>query len=315
MVEKMKKRTIINVICLSLALSLIISSTLILKNFFDNNFLMTGYSIQLENLMIDSSKMNSNILSDMRFNHNNISYNIDENCTPEKISRIEYAFRILESQVGILSFYSIENQDADIDITCSDESFSTSGEEGDIITGRGGPEKYINSTVYPIIIKGRLVLYRVADCDYPIVELHEMLHVFGFGHSNESSDVLYPYLDCSQRISNLTVQSLKELYSVPARPELYFSNISLVRYNRYVNFSGSVINVGLEVAENTSITLTSGNDKLGNFELGNIGFGVISNIFVYNLKLPSSSPREINFTIFSYSSEYSNSNNVESIFV
>ena len=48
----------------------------------------------------------------MKFNHNHISYRIEKECNEEKASRMKEAFRILQEEVGVISFYEAESVNA-----------------------------------------------------------------------------------------------------------------------------------------------------------------------------------------------------------
>ena len=100
----------------------------------------------------------------------------------------------LKDKVGIISFYSVADN-PDIEISCSDTTrYST--EKDTIIPGEGGTKGSIQTGKYTVITSGIILLYgdkRNIECDWPIVELHELLHAFGFDHSPDKNSLMFQY--------------------------------------------------------------------------------------------------------------------------
>jgi len=252
----------------------------------------------------------SQFYPNMRFNHNDISYYIEEGCNGYKVPNIKEAFAIIRQETDfILDFHQVyDDKESDILIGCSPDSFER--EENLFIVGEGGPTRIVNSTLYPIILKGKVLLYNESACEKPITELHELLHVFGFDHINDSSKVMYPYVNCNQDINPNLSEFLKELYSIEPMAELYISNISANKSGRYFNFDILLKNKGMIDAKDVDLYVYSEEELLERFELGNIEFGGGKSFYVRNLLLPNRDTSKIIIKINSRTQEQDDKNNV-----
>jgi hypothetical protein len=261
------------------------------------------FNISKNNNLINVSEINApaeitQFTPNLRFNHNNISYYYSSDCNEERRLRMNEAFDILQNDTEIISFYSIDNPNsADIKIGCSEAEMLQ--EKNLFIAGEGGPKEYVNTTIYPVILKGDIFLYKQSSCEEPIVELHELLHVFGFDHISNSKYIMYPIVNCDQKLSQGHIQYLVSLYSIEPLPDSYFDYANVTKSGRYLDFNLIVNNRGMIHDENVSIDLYSGNDKIGNFSLGEVNFGAGKNFYVQNFKLPSRNVNNIEFRIVS----------------
>ena len=244
----------------------------------------------------------------MRFNHNNISYFVLD-CSDEKITRLERAFSIINNETQIISFYEAENEkEADIRVGCTKNSFQT--EENTFVAGEGGPTSFMRLEPYSIIIKGKVVLYKEESCDYPITELHELFHVFGFDHVNKSDTIMYPYVDYKQKIDPELISMIKAIYSIEPKAELYFSNVSSIKRGIYLDYTLEVNNDGLIDAKNVKLDINSDKGKVESSKLKNLGYGTGQKLWTTNMKLPSLDVKKIIFRISSDTPEYNTDNNV-----
>lgn len=263
--------------------------------------------------VVNASSELKQFVTNMRFNHNELKYFIEDSCQEDKRQRFLDALKIIEVETGIISFEEVNAEtNSDIDVGCSKDSFET--EENVFIAGEGGPTKYLNLSWYSIILKGKVMLYGKSSCDYPITELHELFHVFGFDHINNKSIIMYPYVDCKQRINPELIESLKILYSVAPASELYFSNASFIKTGVYLNFSVEIKNEGLIDAQDVLLDVKERNGEvIKTFELENISIGSTQKFYVSYLKLPSVNTREIDLLIKTNTKEFNQKNNLISV--
>ncbi len=258
---------------------------------------------------VNASSEVKQFVQNMRFNHNDLSYSFNTSCSEEQKQRIEQAFLIIHQKTAIISFYQT-NQNPDIDIVCSEDIIEK--QENTFLAGEGGPTQFINNTLYPLISKGMILLYKQKDnsekCDEPLVELHELLHVFGFEHLNDSSSIMYPYLSCDQKLNPEFITYLIKLYSIEPKAELFFRNITAVKSGRYLNFEVSIENKGMINAKNITLRI-SAPQSIKDFDFNEIEPGSYKKLTVENLKLPSRSTNEATFSIVSNTKEYYTDNN------
>jgi len=236
----------------------------------------------------------------MKFNHNSISYNIDIQCDEEKRNRMLEAFNELEERVGIISFYPASNN-PDIEVSCSEDSKHLIKEDY-FIAGEGGAKEIIQTGRYNVITQGIILLHtnpqRAKECDWPNIELHELLHVFGFAHSSNSNSLMYPYLEsCNQKLDEAIIDDLKKLYSEDNLADLYFEQASAVEKGRYLDFNITVKNSGVIDADSVSLTVLDSGNKVDEFDLKDIAFGAGVSFYVENLKLKSRSSKDIELVI------------------
>jgi len=244
----------------------------------------------------------------MRFNHNEISFFISFDCSDLEKLKLLNAFLILTNETEVLTFYPTDEVSADILVSCSPSSFKQ--EKSIFVSGEGGPTRIVNTTLYPIITKGKIMLYNETTCSKPITELHELLHVFGFEHINDSRKIMYPYLGCNQTPDKDMIELLKELYSIEPLPELSLSNVESVKVGYYLNFTVQISNEGLVDAEDVILEVDADGSKVKSFYLGLIAFGTAKTFYVSNLGLPSKNVKIITLEAKSNQKEYSYENNV-----
>lgn len=246
--------------------------------------------------------------SNMRFAKRDLGYFIDFSCDSNKIKRFQEALEIITEQTGIITFYPIEESKADILVGCSEDSYEQ--EKNVFISGEGGPTSYLNLSFYPMVIKGKVLLYNQDTCDYPVTEIHELFHVFGFEHINDPKLIMYPYVDCNQKINPDVITELIKLYSIESLPELYFENVSATKRGVYLDFHVQINNEGLIDSENTTMNIFADNKKIKTIEFDKIEVGVSQVYSIENLLLPSKNVNQIKFVVASNSEEYNPENNI-----
>jgi|SRR3989338_4513603 len=247
-------------------------------------------------------------IPNMRFKTGHITYYIQDNCDDSKKLRFLKALSTIDEQTEVLSFYESINESADIVVSCSKNANQENKNE--FVAGEGGPTKYLDLSFYPLILRGDVILYKTDDCDRPITELHELFHVFGFEHINNSKLIMYPYINCEQEINSNLTTKLKELYSIPNLPEIYFENVSAQAVNGYINFTMDVLNQGLDDARNPILEVYVDGKNIDEEYLETIVVGTGQKFSMKNLKLPSNSVTNIKFNLVLSQEEYNKDNNL-----
>ncbi|VVB80265.1 Matrixin [uncultured archaeon] len=260
---------------------------------------------------VNASSTVTQFVPNMRFAKSDLSYFFYPGCSQDKETRMKEAFSTISSQTGIITFTEKTTlQEADIKIFCSEVQKEVKPNQ--FIAGEGGPDEFLNLSLYPLIVSGEIYLYDTLyrdKCDYPLVELHELLHVFGFDHVNKKSSVLYPYYSCGQQLDSSIVNELIRIYSITPKAELHFVNASASKHGIYLDFKTPVENRGLIEAENVTIVLYSQGKEIANFDMGNISPGTTKSITIQNQILPSRSTSEIEFSTISNTQEYFSEDN------
>ncbi len=127
--------------------------------------------------------------------------------------RINKAFNeITNATKGIVSFKRLNEQESgeDITINCSNKVEVQNAEVGTSTAGLAGPTLIGNK-----IIHGQITFYPYQNCGtYPDTELHEILHVFGFGHNETNRlSLMYPtILKCDGKFDNDIKEELIRIY-------------------------------------------------------------------------------------------------------
>jgi len=230
----------------------------------------------------------------MRFNHLPITYNIDPLCSEEKKKNMMDAMNLLTEKADLYFKQLNEENKADIIIACGEKYH----EEGKSLftAGEGGPTLVVNTTSYSVIVKGKVQLYSSDKCGYN-VELHELLHVFGFDHSSNDESIMYPVTSCEQRLTNDIIKELKRLYEKEPKADLHFLDAEAMKKLRYLDIKIKVMNQGIINATNVKVLLSSQGTRIEEFDFGDIGFGASKIITVQNLRLPSRSIEKLEISI------------------
>lgn len=231
----------------------------------------------------------------MRFTKLPVTHSIGNDCNDDKRKQIKQAMEILTTKANI-TFLEISEADINknIDVGCSEESKKI---ETMFIAGEGGPVFIMNTSLYNVITKSKVFLFKSFSCDYPVVALHELLHAFGFDHSDDDRSVMYNISECGQKITQDIIDKLKELYAVPSQPDLFFSDVEVVKRGRYLDFEIEIRNRGLTESQDVNLSLYTENKKIKDFSIGEIKIGHGRFLDVRNLKMPSRKISSIKFVI------------------
>jgi uncharacterized protein YxeA len=244
----------------------------------------------------------------MRFNHNDITYGFHASCEDEKRAKVHNAFQILEEKIIPLTFKESLTK-PDIFVNCSREEIQTG--DNTYQAGLGGPST-LNLSLYPLIVSGEVTLYgQKLNCDYPVVEIHEILHVFGYEHVNNSDSVMYPYLnDCDQTLDQAFINHLTKLYSTEPESEIFFRNLEGNVTDRYLTFETEITNQGLIPARNSLLKIKNKEETIREFELEDLDSGITKTLTIENLRIPRNT-KEVILELQTDSLEYDETNNIQ----
>jgi len=246
----------------------------------------------------------------MRFSDENISYYIDSSCSKMREDSIGEGFMIISTEIPELSFYRDTENNSEILIGCEKQYISS--DEDVVVAGEGGPTKIINSGEFSVVLRGKVTLYKgVLDnnCDYPVVEIHEIMHVFGFDHSQNKNNIMYNFSSCGQRITPDIIDTLSRLYSIESLPDLYFSDINATKRGRYLDFNAEIRNKGLKDANGIMIKVFVGGEEVTRFDVGDIAIGGGRIMSAQNVKLPSRDTSSVTFEIVDNQRELDDADN------
>jgi len=235
----------------------------------------------------------------MKFNHNSISYKINPDCDEEKKERMGNAFEELADKVEVISFHAVE-ESPDVEVSCSKETSQVL--KGDFfVAGEGGAKAVVPTGRYNVISNGAILLYddtKGVKCGWPNIELHELLHVFGFEHSQDKNSLMNVYLDsCLQKLDEAIITDLKELYSAENLADLYFENASAIKKGIYLDFNVTIKNSGTLDAKNVILSVFENGEKTEDFDLDDLSFGGGVTFSVVNSKLKNRNSDNIDIII------------------
>ena len=253
-----------------------------------------------------SSEISGNyqFYANMRYPDRVISYTIEDACSEKKKEDVIMAFGILQEKT-VLSFYQSGN--GMIRILCS--SIAPQPEDaGHFIAGEGGPTEIINTSIYSVILSGKVSLYREEKCGTPNVAIHEILHALGFDHNNDKKSIMYPVTECVQEIDDYIVEEIDKLYRADSLPDLLISKLEANKTGRYLNFEIIVGNYGFKESNGAALVVSAGGENIKEIDLGKVPIGTRKMLSVQNLRLPRDS-QIILFKVETSEKELSKENN------
>jgi hypothetical protein len=223
--------------------------------------------------------------SNMRFKEKRISYSLEPECSGTKLESIKKGLELLSSRT-ILDFYQKEN-DGEISFLCS-EIAPEPAQKDHFIAGEGGPTEIVNATRYSVILRSKVSLYRGEKCEEPKVSVHEILHALGFEHVKNKSSIMFPITDCSQNLDEDIIEEINRLYSEESLVDIAILNLKAVKRGRYVDFNILIMNQGLQDSRNSTLEISSENEKVAEFNLESTEIGSKRVLNVTNLAVPFS---------------------------
>ena len=255
--------------------------------------LIETHQNQNSNEFVEYSK-SKQFYENMRFPEKKIGYKIEEACDEQKTSEVNQAFSILEG-LTILEFYP-DSTNGKLTIYCSDIEPETK-KEGYFVAGEGGPTEVINTTLYGVILSGKISFYRDEKCEKPNIALHELLHALGFDHNNNPDSILFPTLDCDQTIDESIISDINNLYSTNSAPDLKITDVSAIKKGRYMDFKIELINRGLKDASQVFLGVYSDDQFTKEFNLEDLKIGTKKFLDVKNFKLLSRNTKNVKFFV------------------
>lgn len=237
----------------------------------------------------------------MKFNHNQISFTINPNCNQEQQKKMVAALGELSNKVNSIIFKEVL-MDPDIEITCSPETEESNINKNYFIAGEGGAKEIVQTGRYNIITNGLILLYqnqkKSIECNSPNTEIHEIIHVFGFGHSDNKNSLMYPILEsCEQKLDESIIEELNRLYSEENLPDLYFEEAKATRKGRYLDFNITIKNSGAIDAKDNNLVILDQGEVVETRPLGEIKYGAGIFLETENLRLINRNSNEIQFII------------------
>lgn len=190
--------------------------------------LIMGYSLFSNNENVDisnnSQNANSILQSDsfpnaqgLHWTHMPVTYSFADNfsCGRSEPNYIIKAFREIQNETNkIVRFEQVESN-GDIAINCK-KDFNMNKTAGTYQVG----DALISNLEGNRIINGELNFYIVSNtinagsCSYADIEVHEILHTFGFDHTSEKNNIMNPVVSyCPTHLNEDILNKLLSTYN------------------------------------------------------------------------------------------------------
>jgi|GEM_PF-2844705 len=163
-------------------------------------------------ILINSSDFDIEVFDYFRFASSTIKYRYEEECNWVQSNRLEEAIEILEEKT-ILNFRETSGE-PELYIHCYEGQRKT---EDGLKLGEGSPLFYEN--ISNTLINSSIDLYskrKAVHClNYPVTEIHEILHALNFGHINDSNSIMHPGMEgelCPE-LDEEVINCLETIYS------------------------------------------------------------------------------------------------------
>lgn len=248
----------------------------------------------------------------MRYASERISYGFEPGCDSSKKESMLGALNIV-SNLTVLEFYS--SSSPEIIITCSELAPEPKNKDH-FVAGEGGPTEIVNASQFSLIKQGKISLYREDKCSEPHIAVHELLHALGFDHNQNPSSILYPTLDCTQKVDQYFIDKIDQLYNVPSEADLVITNLEASKTGKYLDFSVEITNEGLLDATNVRMSLYGDGKMINDFDFGDVPVGTRKTLNVGNYTI-SKSTKTLKFIVDEKNKikELNKDNNIEELVI
>lgn len=253
---------------------------------------------------LNNDTMNMQFYENMRFPDKRISYLIDDACSLKKKNSMKRAFDIIEN-LTVLEFYPL-SEDFEIEVTCQEKVVMNGGL---FIAGEGGPINITDGDKYSVILDGSILLIKDSLCPRPNVEIHELLHVLGFNHSDNENNLMYPVSKCNQVISEDILEKINELYLEESYSDLNFESANAEIDGRNLDLNLSIRNSGLKDSEEAIVKIYFDDTIIKELDLAELEIGYGVKIELKNIWLKKIKTEELKVVIETNFNELSKENN------
>jgi hypothetical protein len=228
----------------------------------------SSVSLEVNNTQVDYPTLVPN----PRWNHMPIKVYLDTstgeglaNFGEDDIDFVRQSLKTWEEKTeGIISFEEVGSLDEGEVIISWFPSLTEI--TGGRVVGEGGPTRAIETGgAYTLIEGGEIFLIPTDNkCVGVNRPVHEMGHVLGLGHAPPGhGDIMFSReISCQQNITDLTVNAIKELYRVPANPDLAIVNVTAIKKGGELDINLTIRNVGLKDSVQTSLSFVGDGKKI-----------------------------------------------------
>ena len=163
-------------------------------------------------ISINSSEFDIEVFDYFRFASSTIKYRYEEECNWVQSNRLKEAIEILEEKT-VLNFRETSGE-PELYIHCYEGQRKT---EDGLKLGEGSPLFYEN--ISNTLINSSIDLYskrKAVYCiNYPVTEIHEILHALNFGHINDSNSIMHPGMggELCPELDEKMINCLETIYS------------------------------------------------------------------------------------------------------
>ena len=237
--------------------------------------------------------------SSARWNHFPLTVYINEEFIQNRsigyLDDVKQALNLWQA-TGEVSFLIASSPDADITIEWTQKLKEKSLD----ILGNTDIQ-FVNTTSFGIIQNAKIQLLTKSESrelnsnDMVNLALHEIGHAVGLQHSSGGimDSVLIVPSKSIKEISTSDIDNLKELYKLPAKPDIKLSGVNATKFTFtrfgkdyfYLNISVSIFNAGLVDAKDFNLQLTADNTVVNEQNITILEVGNTLNSFQGNLRI------------------------------